>query len=309
MTCRCKAQFCYICSARWRTCICTDAQLAAIQLEAEARRQARTADIAQREAAAEEDRIILQMVADFERAEAEREAREAEEERLRMEEERRRLEEERRVMEEARISSINQRFQQLTTELEALHDLQKVFMAERYEFEQDMIRKAVVDALETLSVRQNTEMRELEGESRRRLSEFEMKFVKEYRTRLTEEQMIEEEYMEQLQRFYLQNPKPEADFLVREARDELRGDQAREYKFWDSHRRRQIQALREGESRKLEALRVKHASEIKSVEGRAKIEDVEWKRKRKAEGLWDSEVVRERGVMLQEIEQQEYARV
>jgi hypothetical protein len=40
MTCRCRAEFCYICGLRWRTCACTDAQLANVQQEATARRQA-----------------------------------------------------------------------------------------------------------------------------------------------------------------------------------------------------------------------------------------------------------------------------
>jgi hypothetical protein len=58
----------------------------------------------------------------------------------------------------------------------------------------------------------------------------------------------------------------------------------------------------------MEALVVKQASEIKSIDGRSKIDEVEWKRKIWAESQWVEEVARERIGMLQTMEQEEYAR-
>lgn len=314
MTCRCKAEFCYICSARWRTCSCTDAQLATAQLQVLQRRHARedeemaaAAEIARREALAEEERILVQMVEDFERQEAERAAAAAEAQRLRDEEERRQREEERRRIEEERIAVIGARFRELTTELEGLNEVQRVFMIERYEFEVEVQRKERQDALDALSIRHTPELNAQASSSQKAISEAENAYKQEYRTRLAEEQRIEADYISQLQAFWA--GKPDGELRVREARQELRGDQDKEYKFWDAYRKRQISALREMEKRKLEQMLARHAAEIKVVEGRAKIDAVEWKRKVSAEGKWVDAVVRERGSMLSEMEQVEYARV
>jgi hypothetical protein len=299
MTCLCKAQFCYICGLKWRTCACTDTQLATIQQRADARRQDQTIRNARAAAEAEEERIAVQMVADFERAEAARMATEAEAQRRRVEEARRRREEE-------RIAAVNLRFRQLTTELESLHNVQRVLMAERYEFEIEVLKKDCQDTLDTFSVRHPFEMQFLGTESQKKMEDSQYKFDKEYQTRLAEERRIEDDYVDQLRDYW--KGKPEAEYKVREARDELRRDQDKEYKFWDSYRRKQLQAIVEGENRKLEALRVKQASEIKAVEGRAKIDEVECRRKRWAEGKWVEIVMSERTAMLQGLEQEAYAR-
>lgn len=305
MTCRCKAQFCYICGLKWRTCACTDTQLAAIHRQAATRREQTAAERALVEAAAEEERIILQMVEEFEAAEAIRMAREAEEQRLRDGEERRRLEAERFRAEEERIAAVNLQFLELTAEMGVLHDIQKIQIAERYELEQEMLTRTTRDKLDTLSLCHAAEMQSLAEDSRKIISISQAGFVQEYTTRLAEEQRIQAEYVDQLRQYY--KGSPDAEFRVREARDELRKDQDKEYRFWDAYRRKQLQAVAEAESRKMEALRVKHASEIKTIEGRGMIVVVEWKRKRRAEGMWVDEVTRERGVMLQELEQEEYA--
>jgi hypothetical protein len=88
----------------------------------------------------------------------------------------------------------------------------------------------------------------------------------------------------------------------------LRRDQDKEYRFWDNWRRTQLEAVREGERRKMEALRVKQEAEIKAVDGRAKIDRLEWQRKRWAENRWVEELSRERAAMLGEMEVQEYGR-
>jgi hypothetical protein len=305
MTCRCKAEFCYICGMRWRTCACTDAQLANVQQEATARRQAQTAQTARQRAAAEEERLLVQMVADFERREAERAAAAAEAQRRRDEAERLAREEERRRREEERIAAINIRFQRFTTELETLHNVQRVLMAERYEFEVGVLQKDRQDALDTFSIAHPTEIQRLGTESQKKISDANFKFEQEYRVRLAEERRIEDDYVDRLRAFW--EGKPEGEYKVREARDELRRDQEKEYKFWDSYRRTQLQALAEGEKRKLEALIVKQKAEREAVVGRSKIDEVEWKRKKWAEGKWVEEAVRERTTILQEMEQAEYA--
>jgi hypothetical protein len=246
------------------------------------------------------------MVADFERREAERAAAEAEAQRRRNEAERLAREEERRRREEDRIAAVNLRFRQLTAELETLNDIQRVLIAERYEFEVEIMKKEREDALDTFSVRHPAEIQELGTESQKKISDAEYTFEQDYKIRLAEERRIEDQYVDELRAFW--QGKPEGEYKVREARNELRRDQEREYKFWDSYRRRQLQALSEGEKRKMEALRVKQEAEVKAIEGRSKIDEVEWKRKKWAEGQWVEEVTRERAAMLQEMERAEYAK-
>lgn len=306
MTCRCKAEFCYICGLRWRTCACTDSQLAHVQQEATARRQAQAALTARQREAAEEERLLVQIVADFERREAEQAAAEAEAQRRRDEAERAAREEERRRREEERIADVNLRFRGLNALLDALHDVQRVYMAERYEFEVNLLKKERQDALDTFSVRHPEEIQRLTAVSEKMVSDAQQKFEDEYKLRFAEERRIEDEYIEQLRAYW--QGKPDAEYKVREGRNELRADQDREYRFWDSYRRRQLEAISEGEKRKMEALVMKHKAEMKTVEGRSKIDEVERKRKKWAESKWVEEVVRERVAILQEMEQAEYAR-
>lgn len=306
MTCRCRAQFCYICGLKWRTCGCTDAQLATIQQRAETRRADENVRTARAIREEEEERAAIRAVEEFMRGEEERVMREIEAQRRREEEEMRRQEEQRRRREEERIARVNRRFRGLGAELEELHDVQRVLMAERYEFETEVLKKEHQDALDTLAIRHPSEVQYLVNESASKINAAESKFDSEYATRLNEERRIEDQYVDELREYW--KGKPEGEYKIREARDELRRDQDREYKYWDAYRRQQLDAVREGERRKMEALRVKQAAEIKAVDGRAKIDGLEWRRKRFAEGRWVEEVSRERAAMLGEMEGREYAR-
>jgi hypothetical protein len=290
MTCRCRAQFCYICGLKWRTCACTDAQLATIQQRAETRRQDHNARNARAEAEVEEERAAIRAVEEFVRAEEERQAREVAAQLRR---------------EEARIRAVNRRFHGLNTELEALHDIQRVLRAERYEFEAQVLKKEREDALDNLSIRHPSELQYLDSSSTE-IGDLESKFGTEYTARLTEERRIEDQYVEELRVFW--KGKPDGEYKVRKARDELRRDQDREYMLWDVQRKQQLEAVRERERKKMQALRVKQEAEIRAVDGWAKIDGLEWKRKRFAENRWVEEVSRERVTMLGEMEGREYTR-
>ena len=306
MTCRCKAEFCYICGLRWRTCACTDSQLANVQQEVTARRQAQAALTARQREAVEEERLLVQMVADFERREAEQAAAEAEAQRIRDEAERVAREEERRRREQERIAAVNLRFRQFNAMLDAMHDVQRIYMGERYDFEVNLLKKEHQDALDTFSVRHPEEIQRLTAASEKAISDARQKFEDEYKLHFAEERRIEDEYIEQLRAYW--QGKQDAEYKVREGRDELRAEQDREYRFWNSYRKRQLESISEGEKRKVESLILKHNAEMKAVEGRSKIDEVEWKRKKWAEGKWVEEVIRERVAILQEMEQAEYAR-
>ncbi|KAG0648096.1 E3 ubiquitin-ligase ARIH2 [Hyphodiscus hymeniophilus] len=298
MTCRCRAQFCYICGLKWRTCGCSDAQLNEIQARAETWRadeNLRTARARQEEA---EEREAIRAVEEFLRAEEERVRREVEVERRR--------EEERRVRrEEARIAAINQRFRGLEVELGGLSDFQRVLMAERYDFEAEILNKERQDAVDTLSIRHIHESQYLANESSIKINDSRSKFDSEYQIRLAEERRIEDQYVDELREYW--KGKAEGEYKVREARDELRRDQDKEYRFWDGYRRQQLGAVREGEARKMDTLKKKQEAEVKAVDGRAMLDALEWRRKRFGEARWAEEVSRERVTMLAEMEGREYA--
>ncbi|RDL38602.1 uncharacterized protein BP5553_02942 [Venustampulla echinocandica] len=298
MTCRCNAQFCYICGLRWRTCSCTNDQLADIQGQAAIRRNEEAARTALQTAAAEEERRALWLVAEFERREAEMEAAEAEARRVQEEEEQRRQEEE-------RIAAVNVRFLHLSTELESLHDVQHVRIAERYDLEQETLQKERENALETLSIRHPQETQVLALESQTKISDMEHKLEMEYHGLLAEEQRIEHKYVDELRAYW--KGKPGGEYKVRAARDELRRDQDIEYKSWENYRKSKLQALAEGERKQMDTLRAKQRSEVRTVEGRAQIDEVEWKRKRAAEAKWVEVVINERTEILQGLERDEYA--
>lgn len=144
MTCKCKAEFCYICSARWRTCNCADSQLRAVLEAAESARAAAALEEQQAEAriraeaaaAREAEQLariqeaefqeILQEIEEYEAREAVRMA--AEEEELRREAQLRREQQE-----AERISFIGDHFSDLRYELYILHMYQKIAMTPRHE--------------------------------------------------------------------------------------------------------------------------------------------------------------------------------
>jgi len=306
MTCRCKAQFCYICGLRWRTCACTEEDLVRVQHQADLRRHDHRFREARRDAAAvvaaeaaEDERRIIAEVEEFIRREAEREERTAEAKR-------RRVAEARRLREETRIAAVSLRYREFNNELELLHDLQKVPIAERHEFEQDSLKRDLQNALNVLSFRHPSEIETQEAASASKITAEKDQFSAEYQARLASERQIEDSYVADMFSFWA--GKPEGEDKVRNARETLRKRQREYYILWESYRKQKIQATIEVENRKIEALRVRQLSEIKAAEGRARLEQVEWERKRWAEMRWVGEVVRERVVMLQELEQDEYAR-
>ncbi len=102
ITCKCKAEFCYTCGSRWRTCQCTEVDEVRRAAQLQERRSAMDAE------ARREEQEIARAIAEVEALEL----REAEDRRLaeqRREEERRREEEELRRLEELRLQELEKR--------------------------------------------------------------------------------------------------------------------------------------------------------------------------------------------------------
>ena len=150
ITCRCGAQFCYVCNARWRTCTCTesdkDQKLARVRGERTRRTEERT--IEEEEVA----QAILAIVEMEQRAEEERQAEEA-----RHEEELARLERERIADEEQRLKEVE--------ELERLHKIAiKDSCLTNLEELRKILRTVIQYQQSTLVSRHDAERRNLEIE-------------------------------------------------------------------------------------------------------------------------------------------------
>ncbi|KAK8087954.1 E3 ubiquitin-protein ligase ARI4 [Apiospora hydei] len=185
MTCRCGAQFCYVCGARWRTCACTMGQLAAVKNAARVRQEARAVRQAQEETEAAE---AVRLVAEFEREEA-RKAELLRRERERREAERRRRELEKRIArEEARRAAVETKFVKLRDALEELHALQRVAVI------QELERRATELQYEAHTAR--IALGEKNAMERERLR------TSALAARIKEERRVEEQYHAQLQTHY-----------------------------------------------------------------------------------------------------------
>jgi hypothetical protein len=156
MTCTCKAQFCYTCGSKWKTCGCTEVDQ--VRREEDLRERRRTLDAEARREEEEIARAIAEVEAAERREAQEREAaeRKREEERLREEEELRRLEELRIAEEEQRRkdeeeaeqrrietikSSIEERASSLAKMLVELVQFQQMALISRHEDTTQNIKK------------------------------------------------------------------------------------------------------------------------------------------------------------------------
>ncbi|KAG9232669.1 hypothetical protein BJ875DRAFT_466149 [Amylocarpus encephaloides] len=306
MTCRCKAQFCYICGLRWRTCECADAQLAGIQTRAATRRDEealRTARTARARAAEEEERENLRIVEEFIRQEAEREAAALAAERRRAEQRQRAEEQARRQAEEARVASLRMKYARLDMALETLHDFQRTTLVARHESENTQLSQSLKEKLEDLSLRHAQESQLLALDSQTRISDLEHTFKAQYHSRLLDERRAEDQYLDELIAFW--RGKDGGEVEVRKGRDELRVATGREFAAWNEWWRGEVEACREAEAAKRGYLEKKHVSERNEVEGRGEIDDVELGWKREAEGRWVDEVVGVRWKILGGLERDE----
>ncbi|RFU78792.1 hypothetical protein TARUN_3437 [Trichoderma arundinaceum] len=199
MTCRCGAQFCYVCGLLWRTCGCTMEQLHAIKEGAEARREQRLLD---EQADAEELREILAQIEEFERQEAWRlEIERQEQERLELERWQAQVEERLRL-EHMRRQEIETKYQQLREMLDELHELQQIMADSKQEEDaKDLVTEAEL-VKKQLEEKQQTEREESDSLVLVKLRAREDKYAKEYDARVTLERQLEEDYLAELRNFW-----------------------------------------------------------------------------------------------------------
>ncbi|KAH8593635.1 hypothetical protein B0O99DRAFT_207175 [Bisporella sp. PMI_857] len=318
MTCRCRAQFCYICSARWRTCTCTDADLRNITRVTEIRRQnqeaqfalaaAEALQIAQREATEaerrarieEEERQILLEVDNFIREEDERAAREAEAARIA-------VQAERQKQEEQRLAAIHARFQSLIQEFELLDAVQKILLSERHEREIQVLQTDSKNKLNALSIKHQSETTQQKRNSKSIIAEFECKFRLEYETRLAEERQREDKYLDELRKYWAGHL--DGEHKIRSAYNELQAERTRDFRHWYSYRRAQRRALEDTAEKKKCSEAERQVLELRAARLQIRSEAIEWRKRKRSESIWFDLVSEERKAMLEELQVEEYSKL
>ncbi|KAI1470173.1 uncharacterized protein F4812DRAFT_457565 [Daldinia caldariorum] len=236
MTCRCGAEFCYVCSARWRTCACTMEQLAAVKESAEARRLARQEKEAQEEAELQE---ALWLIAEFEREEElKAELLRQEQERL-TEERRAKLLEERIRREGERRRAIEVKYLELREVFVKIHKLQHIAVQRNHSTEEARLESQDVTAWEGLQEKHKAKRENLSTVTRAKLTKREMILEREYVARVAEERRIEEQYHVQLKKYW--SHKGDGDAKVEAAMKELKRKMDARFAQWEKWRDNELE--------------------------------------------------------------------
>ncbi|KAF5868727.1 putative ibr domain-containing protein [Botrytis fragariae] len=309
MKCRCKAEWCYVCSAKWKTCGCTEFDLDKLVLNLQLRQEAAARETQlqetktrqeeeqiRREAvrirkAAEEERIAIQMVEDFERREADGLGREAEsvfqfEEAVR-----------------GRREDMASKFIEIREELNALHHSQKSRLATRSQEEFRMLQERGNGFYKLLKCHVS-QCDQLKKEYKTEYSNQELRFQNEYDQRREEEIRAEKENTEKLETFW--KDKPDAAYIIRAAKDSHQEGYIVAFRNWDFNRKIALQECTKN-------FELKNSSLIRSqilddANFRLKMRDEwrEWARNKVAEVRWFDAVIAEREHMLQTLENEQY---
>lgn len=217
---------------------------------------------------------------------------------------------ERRAAEAARKirrKAIAGRFVVLLGQLAVLHDSQRDLVAKRHAFEIDAMRKELKERRSSIGLRHSTELQLRGVESDTAISDLVYLFDKEYQQHRAEERQIEEEYFNQLRKYY--EDKPNGNIEIIKARNELRRDLDKQFKEWDRARQMQLDLLTAHEKKKLDNLKAQHMDEVEDMEEKGRTGKLNWRINQWAEEMWIEGVVRERVNMLLAKEREELAKV
>ena len=300
MTCRCGAEFCYVCVRRWRTCECTMEQLDQIKTTAQERRDQRRD---REQAQAEELRLMLQEIEEFERDEAlKAELLRLEQERL--EEERRQLELEERVKQESiRRRDMEDKYKQLRLMLDQLHDLQQTLMECDHETETETTITENKTLKEDLAKKQEVERSDLHTLSMTKLADREFNLRKDYEVRAAEEHDIEEAYLEKLKEFW--KDKKDGDQEIEAAMLKLKRKMDHCQRSWEKWKDEQLQKYQgklDNETAYREELMYSATHRLNDKCAEKEAENI---RRTLAEKMWLQAVVVERERLMTEWETQE----
>ncbi|KAL7922607.1 hypothetical protein ACQKWADRAFT_74281 [Trichoderma austrokoningii] len=297
MTCRCGAEFCYVCGLRWRSCECTMEQLDAIKEAAEDRRKQR---LLNEEADAEELRDILAEIEEYERQEALKAVAESlEQERL--EQERwRAVVEERLRLEDVRRQEVEIKYRQLRDMLDDLHGLQRVMASSKQEDDaRDLATNAELEK-KRLEEEHQVEREALGSSMQVRLKAKEDHYEKEYATRADFERRLEHDYLKQLRDFW--SGKVGAEEKIEASMQPLRQRMDAAYQSWQRWRDDQLAYYRDRLEDERMVMEEFIYSSRKRMDAACLAKEAELARRIVAEKEWLREVMLERERLLSAME-------
>lgn len=296
MTCRCGAEFCYVCGARWPSCACTMDQLAAVKRSAEARRRTRRARQEAEEAEAAE---AVRLVAEFEREEA----RKAELLRQEQEERERRALERRIEKELARRLGVELAFQGLRETLAAIHGRQMDAVTAALDEERRILEMDAAATLGAMEERHGALRESIAANTEATILEHRASLDHEYAARAREELHLEREYLSKLVEYY--RGKADGAQKILAAMNDLECKMDSRFRTWQKwmHNELETFAFRAQEEQTVQLELLEHAERQladKAASDRAALE-----RKVLAQLKWLTVVVLERISMLADAEADE----
>jgi hypothetical protein len=238
------------------------------------------------------------MIEDYEMEEAARLARDEEETRLAAQEERQRKE-------EARVMVVSKKYFELNKELEFLHALQKVAISERYE--KDLQELGLeISAREEMIANHAVELQFADVGGRAKISDSEIKFDRDYQTRIAKERQIEDEYAQRLTAYWAGQPGGEVK--ITEGKEALRNAHTVAYRQWEAVRRTKHQHVVNTAKEDVDRIRRRHEAELAAIGNRIYTTEQDLERARMAAYKWLEAVAGVRVEMMQSMEEEEYAR-
>lgn len=303
MTCRCGAQFCYVCGLQWRTCQCSIVDLDNVKERANERREQRKLREDAQNADAEELQAILRQIEAFEREEARQAELLVEQQRIEAQERREQRLLERAQAESARVRDISLKFQHLRESFDGLHDLQIVLV------EVDQQEATVALAAEEqrvtaqLEEKHKVKREELALNFKAKIAAREHAFAKEYRLRVEMEAKVESSFREQLRDFW--GDRDFSGIEIEGAMLRLQQRMDRRFRKWQDWMNETIRQLQESLEEELTVQEELMWSAEQLLKTRFEAKRRAMAEREIAEKRWIEVVILEREMMINEMEVEE----